>query len=400
MGEWAFLAVSFYILLIEGGIWYSFAVFLKPIADDFQWTRATISSVQSVVALTQGFSSFIGGRLADRLDPRKLLTFGALSLGIGLVLSSQISELWHFYFSYGITIGIGAGLMYLSIATAVTRSFPEKSGFALGVSTAGIGAGTMVIPVIASLLMVSYGWRGSYLILGIISLAILVPTSYFVVGRLQRAVANPQRRIVQVDKSSTDLRRDWTVWEAAKTIPFWIILMIFISSSAGLQIPFFHTAAYATDKGIPLVVAASVVGLIGVSSIFGRILMGSLSDRIGKRPVLIICFALQALTLLWLINAESTWMFYVFAVVFGFTYGGWIPLIPAILRDYFGQLNLGMIFGINMLGYGVGAAFGPYLAGYVFDVTGSYAMAFSIGTIIFGAAALLVLFARAPIKYS
>lgn len=189
---------------------------------------------------------------------------------------------------------------------------------------------------------------------------------------------------------------DFTVGQAIKTKSFWLLFAMYVLVLIPIQMVMVHLKAYAVHFGVAEMTAAIALGLVGRVSIVGRIVMGSVSGRIGRKASFIIAFLLMAAMMLWLIEARQPWQFYLFSAIFGFGYGGFIPLVPAAVGDWFGMKYHGSIFGVLSLAVAIGGAIGPLLAGYIFDITGSYDIAIIVGTVVFFVAAGCSFIIKAP----
>ncbi len=177
--------------------------------------------------------------------------------------------------------------------------------------------------------------------------------------------------------------------EALKTSQFWTLYFLHFCACVVLTLILVHLVPFLTDIGFSRMIAASALGLVGGSSIIGRLGMGSVSDRIGRKNALTICFIIQAIVIISLMSIRSIWMIFAFAVIFGFSYGGWVPQFPAITVELFGTRSLSTILGLTLSSYGFGGTIGPTLGGYVFDMTGNYFIALSLSVFLCGLSALL-----------
>jgi len=301
---------------------------------------------------------------------------------------------------------------YAPLVATVSRWFVSKRGLAIGIVTAGIGMGTAVMSPLANYLVATYEWRLSYIIIGLLALIIIIPGAFLLrrspeekgllpLGKAE-AIAGDEKNsnIAKKEDSLTSERAGFSLKDAARTRAFWLLLAIIIFWSTCVQMIMIHIYPHATELGIPGGMAARFMSVIGISSIIGRLVMGAVSDRLGGKRTLVICLVLQALAMFWLLRATDIWMLYLFAAVFGFSYGGCVPLLPVIAGEIFELKSIGAIVGVQMLGVAIGGAIGPVLGGYVFDVTQSYYFAFTVSGICTIIALILLAFMRAPKKVS
>ncbi len=381
---WVIVAAGGTILLVEWGCQYSYGVFLTELCGDLGWTRALVSGAYSLYFLWHGIFYFVAGSLTDRYGPRLMLMISILILGSGYALMSTIDAPWHLYVVYGIVVGTGMSFGYLPVTSTVSRWFMERRGTALGLTVAGVGMGTLILAPFAQFLIYEFDWRTSYLILAGLVVIIALPVSRLMSrdpsekGLLPYGMKELEPESKQNDKPASSAV-DLSLKRAIQTRQFWLLSAMYACLVLAVQMVMVHLKAYAIDFNVAEMAAATAVGLVGGASIGGRIVMGSLSDRIGRKASFSIAYFLMAIIMLWLLKARQPWEFYLFSTVFGFGYGACVPLFPAVIADLFGTRFHGSIFGALSVAAGLGGMVGPLLAGYVFDITGSYNIAFIIG---------------------
>ena len=351
--------------------------------------------------LWHGILYLAAGSMNDRYGPRLMLAISAFTLGSGYALMSTISAPWQIYIFYGIIIATGMSFGYLPVVSTVSRWFVERRGTALGLTVAGIGIGTLVLSPVAQLLITKFGWDTSYLILAGLLVVIVFPVSTLMrlnpseKGLLPYGTGRITAENEQSDNPSS-VTVDFSLKQAIRTWQFWLLSGMYICLLLPLQMVVVHLKAYAVDFGIAEMTAATALGLVGGASIGGRIVMGSISDKIGRKTSLFIAFLLMAAMMLWLIKARQPWQFYLFSMVFGFGYGACVPLFPAAIGDWFGEKFHGIIFGMASAVGVIGGAVGPLLGGHVFDTVGSYDIAIIIGAVVLFVAAGCSLVLKAP----
>lgn len=373
------IAVSLFILIIMHGIQNTFSVFFAPLQQELSTNRATISSVNSLASLLGGVSGIALGRLTDRFGPKAVIIGGALLLGLGYLLMSGVSNLWQLYLFYSVMGGIGASSGNVALLATTTRWFVKRRGLMTGIVKVGTGAGQVIMPLVASVLIAGYGWREACLILGIIGVVGIVPIALLLrhdpseMG-LQPYGANDINGAV----SKFTARAQLTLRNCMSTRQFWILCTVYFLSGYATQSIMVHIVSYAMDGGIAMVQAASVLSVIGAVSIAGRLGLGSAGDKIGNRRALIICFAFLTLALVWLQFAHGLWMLYFFAMLYGFGHGGFFAVMSPMVAELFGITHQGINLGVVLFLQAVGSACGPYVTGYIFDTTNSYQFAFLI----------------------
>jgi MFS family permease len=399
---WIMVATCF-VAATSYGLFYTFGVFFKYLQADFGWGRALTGSVHSLHLVIYAFSTYFFGRLTDSYGPKRSLCLGALFIGIGLSLCSLINSIWHLYLFYLIA-SLGSGVTVSLPNSTVQKWFVQKRGLALGLVTAGVGAGTLLLAPLSQYLIVSYGWRNTYLIIGFSYWALLTLNACFMVDRPERRGLKPygwkenEGNDELAGHGQNSGNQDWPAREAMKTKAFLLIVLIYFFTNLPIHMIMIHIVPYATDLGISKTFAASALGLIGGISIPGRVGMGVLSEKIGWKQGLFLCCLLCALMLFWLIWVRTFWMLLVFVLVYGLFYGGKITTIPGLIGYFFGSRSLGEIIGMIHAASLTGGIIGPVLGGYLFDRSGSYSIAFLTAALAFSASAILTLFTHPPPK--
>ncbi len=366
---------SFATMLVVYGAQYSFGVFFKPLLADFGWSRATTSGAYSLYFVFQGVSGIFAGRLSDRYGPRIVVTTCGFLLGMGYILLSRVQAIWHIYLFYGVFVAAGA-CIYVPIMSTVARWFYRRRGLMTGVISAGTGLGLTVVPPIANQLIISYSWRGSYTILGVVALVVTAGAAQF----LKRDPAQIRQVAygMVAGKLGTESSSLWGVslWEALRTRQLWLICSIIFLGQFCIQTVLVHIVPHATDVGIPAVIAASILSIIGALSIAGKLSMGNGVDKLGSKRVMLLSLTLFSIGFIWIVVATAPWMLYLFTGIFAIAYGGYAAVHSPMTAEYFGLRHHGTIFGVVVLMLTVGGSIGPMVAGRIFDATNSYSLAF------------------------
>jgi MFS family permease len=301
-----------------------------------------------------------------------------LFIGLGYLLMSQIGAAWQLYLFYGVITGSAMGSGFVTQMSTVARWFVKRRGLITGITMAGIGAGTMIIPPLASWLISNYGWRTSYAIIGFIALVVIILAAQF----LRRDPS--QKGLVpygygELKKNDSDFRdKGFSFREAIKTRQFWLFSTAWFSFLFSQQAIMVHVVPHATELGISAILAANILAIIGGLSIAGRIGMGSISDRIGSKSALIISMVIATVALACLVVAKEIWMFYLFAAFLGLAWGGMSVMMSPLVAELFGLSSHGVILGLAVFIMNIGGALGPVLAGGIFDITDSYTLVFIV----------------------
>ena len=385
---------TFFIMLIIAGTYYTFGVFLKPLSAEFGWSRAATSGAFTLSQFLMGFFSIIAGRLCDRFGSRIVATICGAILGLGLLLMSQTGALWQLYLFYGVLVAIGLAGCWGPLLATVARWFVRRRGLMSSIVISGMGFGTIIVPPIAVRLISSYGWRNAYIIIGIITLVLLVLPAQFLKHDPRQKGLSPYGNNVAERSSSASEAKGFSLSEAIQTGQFWLACAIYFCYGIFLVTTIVHIAPHATELGISPINAANIIAIIGGLSIIGRVAIGYASDRIGVKFSLALAFILVSIALLWLHIAKGLWMLYLFAAVFGFGYGGTITVQSPLLAELFGLRSHATILGVVICFATVSGAVGSLMGGVVFDVTGSYSLAFWICATVTITGFILTLFLR------
>ena len=348
------------------GVAYSFGAFFESMSEEFDTSS---SATAFVFSLTISLSFFFGlwtGRWADRVGPRPVLLTAAVSLTVGLLLTSLVQSIWLGYLTYGVGVGFAVACGYVPMVAAVGGWFEKRRATALGVAVAGIGLGTLVGSPLAARLIEATSWRTTYVIFGIGGGVLLVLASLVAERGPAAAEAPPPKPLGELLGI-----RDFRLFYLAS-----------LFATFGIFVPFVFLVDYAADRGVGEVAAATLVGLIGGSSILGRLGLGGLADRLGAVRLMVVSFTVMAFShLIWLIAGSQYWLMVTYAVVLGLGYGGFIALSPAVAAQRFGLDGLGGILGTLYTSAAIGSLAGPPFAGLLIDRFGARAaISFAAGT--------------------
>lgn len=380
---WVVVAIGALMGCVAVGAMMSLAVFLQPITQATGWSRAGVSSAATLSFLFMGAGGFGWGALNDRYGARPVVLAGSLLLGLGLVLASRAATPAQFIFAYGVLVGLSGGSFFVPMMTVVSAWLPNNRSIAVSLVSAGVGVAPMTVSPLVALLLQNTDWRSAQLTIGIAAWALLIPLALLV------------RPAPVVAQSAADgpAGPPMRVKDALTSTPFIVLAATFFACCATHAGPIFHTISYALVCGIPTVAAVSIYSLEGLAGLGGRIVFGLMGDRHGAKRVLIAGLFIQALAAGSFMFAHRLGEFYAVAAVFGFAYGGVMPLYAVLARDYFGQAIMGTVLGAAAMVSSLGMAIGPWIGGFLFDTFGSYApmyiYSFAIGL---GAAAIAFAF--------
>jgi MFS transporter, OFA family, oxalate/formate antiporter len=400
---WVVVACTFTVLCISYGIQFTFGVFMPFISTDTGWDRGSLSLAYSMYVFVYSMLGIVSGRLTDRLGPRVVLTVGGSLLGTGVMLMSGVHALWQLYVVLGLIAATGMSAAYVPCNATVVRWFTLRRGLALSITSSGSSFGTLIFPPLATTLIAAYGWRRTYLLLGLLAVGGVVSCATFIARDPEKMGLLPDGEATPEIPTTVALGEDlpienWTLAEAQRTRAFWILNFIFTLTWLVVFMPMIHIVPFAIDLGISHFLAAMTISVIGIAGFAGRLSIGPISDRLGRVPTLGMCLLLQALAFLGFTTSTGLSLLYPAAAVFGFSYGGVTALFPALIGDFFGRVAIGAIVGFTFALAGSPAAFGPFIAGYLYDATKNYHAAFILGASLNLAALVLLFVLKKPTR--
>jgi len=370
------VGASLFIMATMWGVYYAFGVFFKPILNEFGWTKAMTSGAFSLASIMNGLLTVAMGGLTDKFGPRMVMTVCGVFLGLGFMLMSHVSNVFHLYLFYGIFVGAGMSGSFIPLTSTVVRWFFKRRGLMTGIVAAGSGIGALIGPPVASRLIPIYGWRMSYLILGGITLFGVVLSAQLI-KRDPAQVGQVPYGESRIEQVRLDLRVEGlSLREAIYSPKFWVFFTTGFCYGYCVFAIMVHMTPHAIESGISAIRAANILATIGGLAILGKVLLGRVGDIVGNRRTLMLGFILMSGALIGLVPAKIGWMLFLIAGLFGFAYGGIAVSHSPLVAELFGLRSHGLIFGVFAISVGWGGAMGPFLTGYLFDVTKSYQIAF------------------------
>ena len=389
---------SFVTFAISAALMHSYAVFLLAFLEEFGWSRAETSLAYSVSAFVSGASAPFVGALVDRLGPRRLVLLGGGVLALGLLGSAYVHALWQLILLYGILMTVGANCLGLVVfVPMLSRRFVSNRGMAISVVQSANGFARAVSAPVAQIMISTIGWRHAYLAQAAFMGVLIWPLAALfsreeTSGRVVSARPSPAGE----GPTGRPARPDWTLAEAMATPHFWLLFTVYLCTGLGSFFVSLHQLAFAVDVGFDKLYAASVLGLGALLSVAGTIVTGTLSDYIGRELSAVLAYAVSivgVICALFITGPDHAWLLWIHACFFGLTWGARGPAVTAKTADLFPGPNLGAILGVITVGTGIGSAVGAWGAGWIFDVSGSYRLAFvaSIVSYLVGCAAFWAL---------
>jgi len=370
------VVAAFCIMLVTYGTSVVFGVFFKPMSTELGWTRAMTSGAFTLSTVISGLIAIVVGRFTDKLGSRLIMTLCGFFIGLGYVLMSLTGTIWQLYLFFGVIRGIGVSGPWVSLASTIARWFTKRRSMMTGIVLAGTSTGLLLTPPVAGWLISVYDWRTSYVILGVLVFVVVTLAAQFLRRDPAKRGQVPYGEGKVGDQTLQAVMDIYSFRDAIHTRQLWLLLTMVLCQGFCFFAIIVHIIPHATDLGISDLGAAGILTTIGGLGIVGRVLLGNIADRIGGRQTFVICFVLILTSLLWLAYVRETWMLYLFAVIFGFATGGTAVSGSPLVAGLYGLSSHGVILGFVNLGFSIGGAVSPVLAGYIFDTSGSYQIAF------------------------
>lgn len=374
---WLLLGAAFATFSIGAGFMHAYTVFLVTFVETFGWTRADVSVAYAVSQLVNGISSPVVGTLVDRLGPRRLILMGGAVLAAGLLASAFTNALWQVVVLYGVVMTLGANCLGLVVfVPLLSRHFVRNRGMAVSIVQSANGFARAFSAPLTTLMIGELGWRGAYLWQGAFMGLAILPLAALFRGTAPNAAA--RRRTAD--------GQGWTLRQAMRTPHFWLLGAVYMFTGLGSFLVALHQLAFAVDIGFDKLYAAGVLGMGAFLSLPGVILTGTISDYIGRELSAVVTYGTSILGVafgLMITGPDQHLLLWLHACFFGLTWGARGPAITAKTADLFPGPNLGTILGVITIGTGLGAAGGSWMAGFVFDVTGSYRVAFWLSIVFY-----------------
>jgi MFS family permease len=381
---WVMVALGAFMTCIAIGAMFSLAVFLQPITASTGWSHTAVSAAMTIGFLAMGAAGFGWGALSDRIGPRFVVLAGAVLLGLGLFLASRAQSPLQFQLAFGLLVGTAIGSFFSPMIAAVMGWMTAHRGLAVALVSVGVGVAPVTMSPFAAWLITQMDWRAALGVLAVLVWVTLIPAALFA----RRPPA------MQAAEQAAE-GRPMKLRDAFVSAPFIVLALTFFACCAAHAGPIFHTVTYAMTCGIAPLAAVTVYSVEGLAGLGGRLALGVLADRLGVKRVLVAGLLIQAVAAGMFIYVSQLGGFYAVAAVFGFAYGGVMPLYAVLAREYFGQRILGAVFGAAAMVSSLGMALGPALGGWIYDTFGRYTLMYA-GSAAIGLAAVAIALAFPP----
>jgi len=390
------------IMFLSAGLgFYSLGVFVVPFEEEFGWSRGEVSLGIAMATLVSGVMGPLVGLAVERLGARPVLAAGATGMGICFALLGLTWSLVYLYAMFAMMAAWRAGLMIVPVSQVVANWFERRRGLAMGITTTGIGFGGLVMAPLCKVLISVAGWRSTFLIMGLVIIAVALPLILLVIrqhpadrGLLPDGVNSPPASTTSSPSSGRQpgpMARTWSVGDAIRTRAFILATAAIGLGFASLGAVLLHTSPFMEDRGVAPEVAGLILGLVAGMGIFGKVGAGYLADRVPPHRVLAGVFLMEAVGLAALISTDSAIGVAAFVLIFGYSMGAVVALQPLVVVYYFGLASVATILGAMTAFSSIFMAVGPVFAGFMYDLLGSYTLAYLVFISVDCVAALLVL---------
>lgn len=376
--SWFIAALGFIVLGFSRGINSSFGVFYVALLNTFGWSRGATAGVFSANLIVDAIMSPVVGHLLDRYGPKRVVGAGCLFLVSGLWLSSQVTSLWQFYLFFGLVCALGFSFMgMVPHVVLISEWFSSNRASALGLVFAGTGVGLLVLAPLIEWLISNWGWERALQSLAVMVAVMLAP---LVLGFYRRGPyqGKPSK------ENGRQSENQWTTRLALQSLQFWLLFFARVVAAGGTTVIITHQVAHVVDIGYSRLYAATVFGLMGVTSTFGRVIFGTIADLVSKRAAYTLNVVTTLVGVAALMIARDTtqpWLLYLYLLFFGIGFGSRAVIFSALTADIFSGKRFGAILGFSVISVGAGGALGSWLGGFLHDVTGSYLISFGLSTV-------------------
>jgi sugar phosphate permease len=378
-GWWVVAACFVLCFLFAGAGFYSFSIFIKPLENEFGWDRAAISLTMSIHFIIGGLMGPFVGKLTQSYGPQKVMALAAIGSGACFLLVSLTQSLWYFYVVYALLALMLCGIGVVPVSSLLANWFTKRRGTATGSALVGIAAGGLLLAPLLGSITTRFGWKASYIFLGLLVWGLALPVIKFVIkvspAELGLAPDGDNREISAHKAGDSGSENDLPGWPsraALRSRTFWCLAASFFLAPMAQLGVLQHQVPLIMDAGVSPATAATALGLTAGVGGLGKLSFGRFSETMPIQYVVALCFGLQALAVLILINISSMTMLWLYVVIFGFGMGGVVVLLPLTVGHYFGLASFGVLLGILWMANAIGGALGTYVSGLIYDYTGAY----------------------------
>ncbi len=369
---WRIVSAAFTVLFVVYGIQFSFGTFVGDVVEDTGWSESRLQLIFAIYIGLYSALSAVSGWLTDRLGPRPIVAVGAVLLTSGYLLWATANSLMVVAIGMAVVAPLGMSCSWVPCNATVVRWFVLRRGLATAIATAGGSLANILVPPIAAILVSAYGWRIAVLSMSIVG-GICMLLSSIVLERDPEGVGQqPDGQLQVVTDLGRDVAEGMTPAEAWRNPNYWKVFGMYALTFTAVFVPFVHGVQFAQSLGASLQTASTVISAIGIGGLAGRLVMGPVSDRIGRKNAVMLALLVETASFVGMAGSNSLWLLYPSAAAFGFAYGGGVVVFPPLVADLFGRAHAGSIVGRIFATAGTMAAIGPYAAQMLHDALGNY----------------------------
>lgn len=399
--SWLILGAGFMILFFSGGSRFAFGLMLKPMSEDLEVSRSTLSLAVTMFMVVSAIAMPFVGRLVDRWSLRGTVAIGVVIGAAGLALMGQVHYSWQVFLVYGVVYALGNSATSIApVVVMVSQWFIERRGAATSIAVSGNAIGQLVIVAALASALAALGWQSAYTVLAVVNIAILLPLVLLVVrpGPPPEAHAAPSADDDTLPESGSDPEvQPLTLRQALSSKPF--LLLVGIYTICGFQ-DFFvatHVVAFAQDQGVGDVLAGNLLAWMGVMGLVGVLVAGLMADALGASRPTAVCFVMRIGIFALILLAQNTPAIMAFGLLYGFTFLMTAPLTVVFLSNIYGPHRLGTLTGTVSMIHQIMGGLGALAGGWIYDLTGAYDAAFVLMLALSLAATAMTLVVREPL---
>ncbi len=394
---WVIIAIAGVVQMVGAAIRMAFGVLVDPLVQAFDWSPGSIGLAYALMSITTALASPVAGYLGNRFGARRTMVTGTGLFFIGMMWTSQVEQIWELYLAYGLVFGIAQALLLVPVIPSVATWFRRHLGLGTGIMMVSWSLGPALVVQVLAVLFSTVGWSQAFMIVGFAGTAILTFVLFFFrntpeeAGRLAYGTRPGDMPLISSGNVFIKTQKEFQGF-VYRTNAFWNLINIHFLGCVGHAVILVGIIPMGISKGLGPLTAAGVLTTISVVSVVTRFVTPVLSDRFGSKAVMFVSFFGQGVGVLLLLNADTAWEFYTFAILWAVPYGGEGTAFPIINRQYYGHSPMGSTYGWQLLGAGLGMALGGLLPGLVFDITGGYNWAIGLSAVFSLVGALAIVF--------
>ncbi len=395
---WIIVLICAVVQMVGAAIRIGFGVLVDPLVEIFGWSTGSIGLAYALMSIVTAFTSPIAGYLCFKIGCKKTMIYGTILFFIGMIWISQISQIWELYISYGLIFGVAQSFLLVPAVPIVSNWFDKYLGLGTGLMMGAWSLGPAISVQILAIFFEIYGWRDSFIIIGVTGTLVLLLFLYFLKDTPEEIKKFPYGFSV---KNINKKNRNFSITEQKniqkliyKKNEFWNLINIHFLGCVSHSIILVGIIPMGINAGLSSLSAAGILTTLSVISIISRIITPIIADKYGSKPIMFFSLFGQGIGVLILLNATEAWQFYTFAVLWAIPYGGEGAAFPIINRQYFGKFPIGTTYGWQVFGAGIGMALGGILPGIIFDLNNNYNLAIILSAIFSIFASLIILFLK------